>query len=250
MTGHTTVGVNDDLAASQTAVSDRAADHEVAGRVDMVLGAGVQQLGGQYVLDDFFQHGFAQIALADFRVVLGRQHDGVNRDRLAVVVAQGDLALGVRAEPGQYAVFAQVGLTLHQAVRVKQRCGHQHIGFVSGVTEHQALVASALIFGLGTVNALINVDRLFADGVEHGTAGAVKTDVRAVVANTADYVADDVFQIHIAGGGDFTGYDGHAGFYQRLHRHAGVFVAGDNGIEYRVGNLIRHFVGVAFRNGL
>src|SRR5690606_17147902 len=36
--GHAAVGVDDDLAAGQAAVAHRAADHELAGRVDVELG--------------------------------------------------------------------------------------------------------------------------------------------------------------------------------------------------------------------
>src|SRR5690606_34049284 len=52
VTGHAAVGVDDDLAAGQAAVAHRAADDELAGRVDVVLGVLVQQFGRQGVLDD------------------------------------------------------------------------------------------------------------------------------------------------------------------------------------------------------
>ena len=43
MARHAAVGVDDDLAAGQAAVAHRAPNHEVTGRVDVVLGVGVQQ---------------------------------------------------------------------------------------------------------------------------------------------------------------------------------------------------------------
>src|SRR3546814_15889222 len=48
--GPAAVGVDDDLAPGQAAVAHRAADHELAGRVDVELGALVQPLGRQHRL--------------------------------------------------------------------------------------------------------------------------------------------------------------------------------------------------------
>src|SRR3546814_17000981 len=55
--------VDDDLAAGQAAVADRAADHELAGRVDVELGALVQPLGGQHRLEDVLAHRLDQVLL-------------------------------------------------------------------------------------------------------------------------------------------------------------------------------------------
>ena len=113
MTGHAAVAVDDDLAAGQTAVTHRAANDELAGRVDVELGVLVQQLGGDDVLDDQLHHGFAQVGVLDLGIVLGGQHDGVDADHLAAVVAAGHLGLGVRTQPGQQARLARLGLTFH-----------------------------------------------------------------------------------------------------------------------------------------
>ena len=99
MASHAAVGVDDDLATGQTTVAHRASDYEVAGRVDVVLGVGMQQLGRDHILDDLFHHRFAQIFQADVRVVLGGQHDGVDTHDLAVIVAAGHLGFGIRAQP-------------------------------------------------------------------------------------------------------------------------------------------------------
>jgi len=71
MPGHAAVGVDDDLAAGQTAVAHRAADDEAAGRVDEVTRVLGQPLGGQHRLDDFLHDGFLQLRLRDRRAVLG-----------------------------------------------------------------------------------------------------------------------------------------------------------------------------------
>src|SRR3546814_7637318 len=79
MTRPAAVGVDDDLATGQTAIADRAADHEVAGRVDVELGLLVDPLRRQHRLEDFLHHAFAQRLQLDARIMLGRQHDRVDR---------------------------------------------------------------------------------------------------------------------------------------------------------------------------
>src|SRR5581483_5082632 len=53
------VGVNDDLAAGQSAIAVRTADFEPAGRIDVIHGALGQVFGRDGFLDEFFDDGFA-----------------------------------------------------------------------------------------------------------------------------------------------------------------------------------------------
>src|SRR4029077_474799 len=46
MASHTTVGINDDLAAREAGVAHRATDDEASGGIDVVLGVLVKELGG------------------------------------------------------------------------------------------------------------------------------------------------------------------------------------------------------------
>src|SRR5690606_36692155 len=55
------VGVDDDLASGQAAVTVGAADHEAAGGVDVELGLLVDPLGRKNLLDDLFHNAFADI---------------------------------------------------------------------------------------------------------------------------------------------------------------------------------------------
>src|SRR5690606_28062577 len=249
VTGSATVGIHDDLAAGQTTVTYRAADDELAGGVDVELGLAVQPLGRNHVLDDFFAHGFGQIGMLDAFVVLGGQYHRIDGNGLAVFITQGHLAFRVGTQPRQDAVFAQVGLTLHQTVGIVNRRRHQHVGFVGGVAEHQALVARAHFLVFFFVDAHGDIRRLFADRVEYGAGGAIEADIRTVVADVEDDLAHHVFQVNIRGSGDFTGDDGHAGFHQGFYRNTGVGIILDDRIQHGVGNLIRHFVRMAFRNG-
>ena len=106
------VGVDDDLAPGQAAVALRAADHEAAGRVDQVLDVSFSQFLRQhglmissitasmaacFIFGPSDISGECWVESTTVSIAIG----------LAVHVAQGDLRLGVRAQPRQAAVLAQ-----------------------------------------------------------------------------------------------------------------------------------------------
>src|SRR6218665_1774552 len=201
------IGVDDDLAARQAAVALRAAGDEAAGGVDQEARV-VQPFFGQHGPDDFLDHRVYEALLHGgvggrlVRVVLGREHHGVDAVGLAVHIAQRDLALGVRAQKGQAPVLAQLGLALDEAVRVVDRRGHQLGRFVAGVAEHQALVAGAGVQMVvaGMVHALGDVVALLVVGHEHGAALVVDAVVGVVIADAPDGVARHLYVVHMGVG--------------------------------------------------
>ncbi len=149
MAGPSAVGVDDDLAAGQAGVAHRAAEHELAGRVDQqpevggVHGVVVQvgQHGVDDLLPDVRGQGGVQV---DALGVLRREHDGVQAHRRGAVVLHGDLGLAVGPQVVQHAVLAHLGQPARQPVGQRDRQRHQLRGVLDRVAEHQALVAGAL----------------------------------------------------------------------------------------------------------
>ena len=135
-------------------------------------------------------------------------------------------------------------------MRIENWGRHQRVGFIASIAKHQALVASALIFGLATINALSDVRRLRADHVHHRAGAAIETDVGAVVANFDNLIADDFFVIDDGGGGDFTGDQSNACFDNSLAGHTGLRVLRQDGVEQSVGDLICKLVRMSFRHRL
>ena len=78
--GVAAVGVHDDLAARDARIGLRAADHEDAGGVDVVLDVvgDVLLVLRQDGLDDMLLDQRLDVALLEFGVVLGGEDDGVN----------------------------------------------------------------------------------------------------------------------------------------------------------------------------
>ena len=212
----------------------------------MVLGALVDPFGRQHGFQDFLHDRFAQLLGADVIGMLRGQHHRFQTDRLVVLVAQGDLAFRIRAQPGQLAVLAHLSLALDQAVRQGDRRRHQHVGFVGGVAEHQSLIPGALLAFVLAIHALGNVRRLLADDVEHAAARAVEAHVRGVITDIQDGLSNQRFDIHPGRGRHLARHDHHAGFHQRLAGHAPARIGRQNGIQDGVRNLVRHFIRMAF----
>ena len=203
MTCHAAVGINDDFTTSQTAVTHRATDNKTTGRVDEEFGGRSQPFSGQNRLDDLFHYRFLQRFLVDFFRVLSGKHDSIDTNDFAVVILESHLAFRVRAQPRQSAVFTHFSLTLYQTVCIGDRRWHQHVGFIGCVAKHQTLVTRALFQRIGTVNALVDVRRLFADGAQNRTGVSVKAHVGMYIANFANGVTGDLFDVYPGAGGDF-----------------------------------------------
>jgi hypothetical protein len=58
--------------------------------------------------------------------------------------------------------------------------------------------------------------------------------------------ADDGFHVDPGAGGDFAGHDHHAGLDQGFAGDPALGIRGQDGVEHRVGNLVRDLVGVTF----
>ena len=248
----TAVGILNDLAPGQAAVTHGAADNETARGVDKDLAILlVEQAGGfQHGTDDRALHGFDDIGLGSGRGVL-RGHDHVvDADRLAVDVFKRNLRLAVGTEEVHQTVLTDLGELLRKLVRPVDGGGHQSGSLVARKPEHHALIAGTLIFRVLTVHALRNVAGLMVDGGNNGARLPVKAHFGAVIADFLDGFADDLRQIGIALGADFTGDDGHAGRHEGFASHTGVGILFNQCIEDGIGNLVGNLIGMTFGHGL
>ncbi len=233
-----TVGIHNDLATSQTAIALRATNHELAGGVHQEAGFLGQQVRREAWTNDVFDHSFVNVFLGHFRRVLSGQHHSVHFGRTAIHVAEGHLGFGVRAQPGQTAIFAQLALALHQTVCVPDRSRHQIRGFVARVAKHQPLVASALVQQLfwAAIHTLGDIGRLLVIGHQNGAGLVINAVIAIVIANALDGVTGNLDVIHVGVRGD-------------LASNTCLRILLENSVQDSVGDLVSYLVGVAFRNG-
>ena len=242
VTSHAAIGIDDDLAASQSGVAHGAADDEASGRIDVVLGVLVQHFGGKRSLNHELENVAAQFVVADRLGVLGGDDDRIDADRLVVlVVLHGDLGLAVGPEVGKGATLADFRKALAQLVR--QENGSRHVVgiFVAGVAEHHALIA-----GAAGIDAHGDVARLLVDAGDDRAGVGVKAVERVVITDGGDHAPHQRLEIDVSFGGNFAGDDDQAGCREGFASHAAIGIFFQAGIQDRVRNLIGDLVRVTF----
>src|SRR5262249_22321919 len=145
--GRSAIRIDNDLAPRQSGVAVRPADVERAGRIDMPGGVLRDPALGQRLAHIRLDDGTHRAGRQILHAMLVRDDDLPDADRLAVLVAHGDLALGVGAELGSIALLALArgGEVLQDLVAVVDRRRHQHGRLAAGVAEHDALVARTFL---------------------------------------------------------------------------------------------------------
>ena len=86
MTTHSTVGVDDDLAAGQAGVAHRSTDDETSSGIDVIFGIGVEQVGRNRGLDHVLHYVSAQRVVGNGFGVLRRDDNGIHANRLVIFV--------------------------------------------------------------------------------------------------------------------------------------------------------------------
>ncbi len=145
--GGAAVGVDDDLAARETGVADRPADHEAARRVDeevilrveLALVVELRREDGMH--DVLPEVGTDQGVGVHPVLVLSRDQDLLDLDRPPALVADRDLRLAVGAKVRHDIAASDLGEPVGELVRERDRQWHQLRRLARRVAEHHPLVA-------------------------------------------------------------------------------------------------------------
>ena len=182
---------------------------------------------------------------------------------LSVVVNDGDLRFRVGTQPLRLAALANAGQLAAEPVREHDRRRHQFRRVVAGETEHQALVARALLgaflaLGLLRIHALGDVVRLIGDdGVDENLL-RVKHVVVVHVTDFAHGIAhdlidrDDVFQmlaLRQIRDGDLAADDHDVALRVGLAGDAALAILPQAGVQDGVGNGVANFIRMTFADG-
>ncbi|DAZ98358.1 TPA: hypothetical protein N0F65_000677 [Lagenidium giganteum] len=249
-----TIGVDDDLTASEAGITVWATNDEAARWVQVVHGLVVEVLLWDNGLNDVLHEVSSDLLVADFIVVLGRDDDSVHalwhHAAIFFLVLDGDLGLAIRADPVESAVLAHFSQTRAQLGGEDVRERHELLGLVGGIAEHDALVTGADILFSLRVNRLGDIWRLLLNGNNDVDGLVVEALGWVIVADVLDGVADDLFVVDDGLGGDFTENHDHAGLGARLAGNARVWILGNAGIEHGIRDLIAELVWMALVHGL
>ena len=250
-----TVGVDNDLTTSQTSITLGATNDEEARGLDVVDGVVVEVLGGDDLLDDLLLDLLAELLGGDVLGVLSRDDDGVDtlgdNGTTVLGVLNGDLGLGVGAEPGERAVTTSGGHGSVELVGEEEGEGEELGGLVGGITEHDTLVTSTeLLESLFVVETLSNVRGLLLNGDEQVAGLVIEALGGVVVANVLDSITNDLLVVNVGAGGDLAEDHDHAGLGGSLTGDLGEGVLLEAGIEDGIRDLISDLVGVTLTDRL
>ena len=252
-----TIGVNDDLATSETSITVRATNDEAARRVQVEYGLLIKVLLRDHRLDNMLLEVSSNLVVGDGLIVLGGDKDSVHTYRdhgtTIVEVFDGDLGLAIGPEPGTGAVladFSEAGTNLggkHMAE------GHELRGLISGIAKHDTLVTGTNILralGEVSVHTLGDVRGLLLDVDKDLAAVSIKANIIGDESNVAAGVTHDLLIVHGGLGGDLTENHDHVGLGACLAGNLAVSVLLQAGVEHGVGDLVAELVGVPLVHGL
>ena len=140
-------------------------------------------------------------------------------------------------------------------MRVHDRRGHQFRRLVAGEAEHKTLVTRTLLGGgfagrgFG-IDALRNVRTLRGQVIVDEHAVGVKHIIVVNVADPADGIAHDLFDVELGLGRNFTADADDVAFDECLAGDPAAAILREAGVKHSVGYCVGYFVGMAFANRL
>ncbi len=270
VTAHAAVAIDDDFTAGEAAVTLRTANDELASRIDEIFGVLREHVLRQHLLDHLLDAEFFDLGVAHVSGVLSGDDDVDDARGLAIDVFDGNLAFGVRAQPlGKLTSLADAGQLTAKAMRKHDRCRHQLGCFVTSITKHDALVASALFtvlfaFGFSGIDALSDVGALDGEVVVDKDLVGVEDVVHVGVTDATDRIANDLADVDdfvdgLGGAelfvlelrnGDLTADDDDIALNEGFAGDAAFQVDLEAGVKNGIGDGISNFVRMAFADGL
>ena len=241
----------------------RAANNELTRRIHIVRDVKTEEVEHLLRMNLLFDTGDKDIDdiilnLRQHRLVIGklivlrRNYNSVDTFGHALVaVLHRHLTLRVGTQVGHHlALFADVGQRAHNEVGQVERDWHIRLCFVGSITEHHALVASALFFLISTVDTAIDILTLLVYGTEDAARVTVKLILRLGVANALDGVTGYRLQVNIHIAAHLTHQHHLSRCDERFASHTGMGIVSQELVQYSVTYLVRHLVGMAFRHRL
>ena len=158
--------------------------------------------------------------------MLRGDHHAIDASGAVLDIFHRNLRFAIRPQKRQVTCLADFGEPAHQFMREHNGQGHELIGFVAGIAEHQALIASA-----AGIHAHGDIRRLALERRDYGAGVGVETILRARIADFANHPAHDFAVIEDCGGGDFSRDHGQARGHQRFAGDSAHGVLRENGVQ-------------------
>jgi len=255
MSSPTTISIDDNLTTSQASITLGPSDYETARGIKMENGFRIQILSRDDVADDMLHQVGTDGLIVHIGVMLDGNHNSVNSlgddGSVVVFVFNGDLGLGIRANPAANTVLPDVGQSLAKLGGQHVGQGHELLSFIGGIAEHKTLITSTnILVLLAFVNTLGNIGALLLNGNKDVAGLVIKADGGISEANPLYGGPDDILVIDMSLGGDLSENHDHSSFAGGFTGYFAVGIFGQTGIQNSVRHLIAELIRVTLRNAL
>jgi len=258
MSTPSSIGIDNNLPASQTSISHGSTDNKRARGVDVVDGLVIEELSRDDLHDDFFLDPLDNFFVGKTGVVLGGDHNSVNllgdtSTGIIVLVLNCDLSLGIRTKPLDDVLLTAFHKTSAQFGGEDVGERHQLLSLISGVSEHVTLVTSTNILGgLGavTMDRVGNFRALLTDRDNDRTSLVIEPLVGVVKSDLGNGGTGNLLVINQTIAADLSNDEHSSGGSSTLTGNLGVGVDTEGSIKNTIGNLIAQFVGVTWGHTL
>ncbi len=200
MPGHSAVRVDNDFSARQASVGHRPADLEAPAWVDQVRGLIVQQVRGHHLPDHPIDYVSFNSLIGNMSLVLRRDHDRVDPDRLAKSILDCHLALAIRQEVVQLTGLSRLGQPPGNLVGQRDGKRHQLRSLPAGIADHHPLVTSASHVLLSAIGSRAtfkrgrdpgrNLGALLLERHDHGAGAGVEAMTGMRVADLCQHFSN------------------------------------------------------------
>lgn len=241
------IGVNNDLTTGQTSITLGSTNDETARGLDVVGGV-LEELSGDDRVNNVLLDGLAKVLSGDIIRVLDRDNNSVNtlsnEGTVLVLVLNGDLSLGVRAQPTEGTVATEISHLSVQLVSKHDGEGHELRSLISGITKHDTLVTSTNILNVEGLldKTLSDIRGLLLNGDKNVAGLVIETLGGVIITNLLDGVTDDLLVVKLSLGGDFTEDHDHTSLGSSFTGNLGKGILGQASIENSIRDLIANLV--------
>ena len=233
------VGVDHQLAAGETGISFKAAQHKSARRIDENLRLLVDAHVMAGAVNDQSAEFLAQFVRIFICIMLAGDHNGVHALRNTKRILHRNLRFAVRSNAGDQLFFPAGGEQARDAVRQHDRRGQQFHRFPAGVAVHDALVACA--------------ERIPIDRVRNIGTLCMQPHlymIITVISGIPNSLPHDGFHVGACRRAEFSGHKNFARRRQHFAGNAGIGIFFEAGVQNAVRNRVAELVRVTCRDGL
>eukprot|EP00043_Microstomoeca_roanoka_P004758 m.51645 g.51645 ORF g.51645 m.51645 type:complete len:302 (+) comp12638_c1_seq1:377-1282(+) len=253
-----TIGINNNLTASQTSITLGTTNDEAARRVEVENSVLIKEVGGNNGLDNLFLEVRTELLVCDIWGVLSGDDNGVDAERNAGTVIElvldGDLCLGIGTSPGESAITTAISQAAVKSMSQLAGQWHAFGGLICSITKHNTLITSANVLDVLTTTVLVHTLRdiraLLLNGDEHVAGLVIKTFLVRVITNLLDAAADNLLVVNVSAGSNLTKDHNHTSLASGLASDAGLRVLLEASVEDGIRHLIADLVGMAFADRL